>query len=226
MLTYKCPFCNEKIILNEENLYDAVRVDKRVWHKQCLKKRCLKAFKSSNKRSVAKWKKIYDNREAIYEKSYQINKRVLFEDKITRFVLRNYPVQILSSSFYTRLRRIETGEFKGMSIGIPLDDLYFMWEKEMPYLRKVHERNKQKGKEFTGESLIAYDLAILRGDYDKYKTWKIEKEKTNKLKKEIEQSKDVSQSIEKMKNHKIANVSKQEDTKELNIEDALSSIFD
>lgn len=227
MLTYKCPICKENVVLEYHNLDNAVRIDKRVWHKKCFEERCRRGMKTKNRRSIAKWTKLWNDRDSIYNESYKKNKRDFYEDQIYRFVLKNYPVSILPSSFFTRLKMIEKGEFKGMSRGIPLEDFYEMWKREMPFLRKVRERNKSKGKEFTEIQLIGYDMAIIRGDYDKYLKWK-KREQSNKIiKNDMKQSDEVSTSLEKLNNINIANKDNKSntDTNSIDINEALSSIF-
>ena len=47
-----------------------------------------------------------------------------------------------------------------------------MWQKKMPYLLKVHEKNNRQGKIMEGMQYILYDLSIILSKYDSYLKWK------------------------------------------------------
>ncbi len=44
------------------------------------------------------------------------------------------------------LDKVYKGTYKNLTKPVPVDDLWDMWQRKMPYLLKVYDRNKRMGK--------------------------------------------------------------------------------
>lgn len=104
-------------------------------------------------------------------KSKELNRRKNL-DNLIKYFTSVYNVTYYPNFFYTKLAEINSGNYKGMTNGIPYDDLLDMFKKKQGYLDKVAFNNSKIGKEITGLSRVNYDLAILISRYDEYLSWK------------------------------------------------------
>lgn len=95
-------------------------------------------------------------------------KRLQFTD----WLYRQYEVSFLPKYFFMNLDKVYKGTYKNLTKPVPVDDLWDMWQRKMPYLLKVYDRNKRIGKTMEGVSRINYDLAIVLSKYDSYLSWK------------------------------------------------------
>lgn len=95
-------------------------------------------------------------------------KRLQFTD----WLYRQYEVSFLPKYFFMNLDKVYKGTYKNLTKPVPVDDLWDMWQRKMPYLLKVYDRNKRIGKTMEGVARINYDLAIVLSRYDSYLAWK------------------------------------------------------
>ncbi len=95
-------------------------------------------------------------------------KRLQFTD----WLYRQYEVSFLPKYFFMNLDKVYKGTYKNLTKPVPVDDLWDMWQRKMPYLLKVYDKNKRSGKIMEGVSRINYDLAIVLSKYDSYLAWK------------------------------------------------------
>ena len=95
-----------------------------------------------------------------------------YRDDVCNLILSFYDLTVITSRIFTKLDAIYSGTFKGLSTGIPPHDLYDMWVRKKSYLLKVRENNTTKGKVFSPEQQVIYDLSILINKYDSYLKWK------------------------------------------------------
>lgn len=119
-------------------------------------------------------------------KSKELNRRKNL-DNLIRYLTSVYNVTYYPSFFYKKLAEINSGNHKGMTSGIPYDDLLDMFKKKQGYLDKVAFNNNKIGKVMSGLSRINYDLAILINKYDEYLSWKNKQkviENSNQIQKE------------------------------------------
>ncbi len=95
-------------------------------------------------------------------------KRLQFTD----WLYRQYEISFLPKYFFMNLDKVYKGTYKNLTKPVPVDDLWDMWQRKMPYLLKVYDKNKRMGKTMEGVSRINYDLAIVLSKYDSYLAWK------------------------------------------------------
>lgn len=98
------------------------------------------------------------------------NTRLQFTD----WLYAQYDISFLPKYFFINLDKVYKGTYKNLNKPVPVEDLWDMWQKKMPYLRKVYDKNKRCGKEIEGVARINYDLAIILSRYDSYLKWKEE----------------------------------------------------
>lgn len=94
--------------------------------------------------------------------------------QFTDWLYTQYEISFLPKYFFINLDKVYKGTYKNLNKPVPVEDLWDMWQKKMPYLQKVHDKNKRCGKEIEGIARISYDLAIILSRYDSYLKWKEE----------------------------------------------------
>lgn len=94
--------------------------------------------------------------------------------QFTDWLYTQYDISFLPKYFFINLDKVYKGTYKNLNKPVPVEDLWDMWQKKMPYLRKVNDKNKRYGKEIEGVARINYDLAIILSRYDSYLKWKEE----------------------------------------------------
>ena len=88
------------------------------------------------------------------------------------WLCKEYELSYMPKYMFEIINKIEKGEYKNLIKPIPFEDLQDMWQRKLPYLKKVHFRNQCAGKEMCDVAWIKYDLAIILSKYDDYLDWK------------------------------------------------------
>lgn len=184
----KCYLCKKDIDFSDNNI---AYYDNHFWHVDCI-------IKKSQKTKTAKWKlavKTLDNsiayakeQEQMIRRKFQVAlndipkykadadkeiRRWYAESKLNDYIRMIYGVKNIP---WQALGQIYKGTYRGMSTPIPAEHLLDMWRRKQNYLNKVYQLNKSKGKIFTSEQRINYDIAILVRKYDSYLQWRREQE--------------------------------------------------
>ena len=92
--------------------------------------------------------------------------------QFTDWLYRTYEVSFLPKYFFINLDKVYKGTYKNLNKPVPVEDLWDMWQRKMPYLLKVYDKNKRSGKDMNGISRINYDMAIILSKYDSYLEWR------------------------------------------------------
>lgn len=92
--------------------------------------------------------------------------------QFTDWLYRQYEVSFLPKYFFINLDKVYKGTYKNLTKPVPVEDLWDMWKRKMPYLLKVYDKNQRMGKQFDGMARINYDMAIILSKYDSYLEWK------------------------------------------------------
>lgn len=92
--------------------------------------------------------------------------------QFTDWLYRQYEISFLPKYFFINLDKVYKGTYKNLNKPVPVEDLWDMWQRKMPYLLQVYDRNKRSGKQMDGMARINYDLAIILSKYDSYLEWK------------------------------------------------------
>lgn len=88
------------------------------------------------------------------------------------WLCKEYELSYMPKYMFEIINEIEKGEYKNLIKPIPFEDLQDMWQRKLPYLKKVHFRNQCAGKEMRDVAWLKYDLAIVLSKYDDYLSWK------------------------------------------------------
>lgn len=94
------------------------------------------------------------------------------QELFVMWVCNEYELSYTPKYLFDIFAEIEKGEYKNLTRPVPFEDLQDMWQRKMPYLKKVHFRNQCAGKEMRDVAWIKYDLAIILSKYDDYLDWK------------------------------------------------------
>ena len=111
--------------------------------------------------------------------------------QFTDWLYREYDVSFLPKQFFINLDKVYKGTYKNLSKPVPLEDLWDMWQKKMPYLLKLHDKNKRSGKDMDGMCRIYYDMSVVLAKYDSYLKWKEEQKLAQVEEKDKEKSIDI-----------------------------------
>lgn len=165
-ITRKCAVCKEYINLDTD---DFVYVKDKYYHFNHIVEE--KLSKPRNKLSkeelVEKYRKIQnDNKKDIeYKKE---------KDRLFKWLQNTYNTVVIPKYFYMKMDSVFDGTYKGLSRGIPPEDILDMWKRKINELNRINNQNKNKGKVLIGVARINYDLAIILSKYDSYLKWKEE----------------------------------------------------
>lgn len=102
----------------------------------------------------------------------QDNKERAIKLRFTDWLYREYEISFLPKYFFINLDKVYKGTYKNLNKPVPVEDLWDMWQRKMPYLLRVYDKNKRMGKDMSGMSRINYDMAIVLSKYDSYLQWK------------------------------------------------------
>lgn len=181
--TRKCKLCGQLIdvVSKEEDFFGIPRAYKRksgeigtakdYYHTQCYIDYHTKT-KTRNKFTEEKCRELIKKYKADSEQS---DKYEFTENQFHYFLMDMYTMNTLPKQFYLTLDAVYKGEYKKMRQGVPMEDLFDMWEKKKTFLIKTREKQKQYGNEISGIGALYYDLAVLIGKYDSYLEWKNKK---------------------------------------------------
>lgn len=182
----KCYYCGKSIISVSDKV---TYYDKHFWHKDCI-------IKKSQQTKTKKWRqavqvmdknsdyakeqekvirdcfqKVYDNIPKYkHDAEEQIHKWIC-ESKLNDYIRSTYNAKVIP---WTIMKRIYDGTYKNITSPIPAEHLLDMWKRKQKTLDKIYYVNKSKGRNFTSEQRIKYDIAVLVSKYDSYLKWKQE----------------------------------------------------
>ena len=123
---------------------------------------------------------------------------------INKFISQHYNSSA-SQCYAWILNSIYKGTYRNIGIAIPPKHLLNMWQIQINNLNKIYLRNKSKGKNFTDEGRVKYDLAILVNKYDGYLNW-LQKQELLKAEKENNKQENLSEITSAVsKNKKVNN---------------------
>lgn len=136
--------------------------------------------------------------------------------RFTDWLYRTYEVSFLPKYFFINLDKVYKGTYKNLNKPVPVEDLWDMWQRKLPYLMKVYDKNVRSGKTMDGIARISYDMAIVLSKYDSYLSWK---ENQQRIQAE-QQERDKEIQYAKL----TKSVSSSADKDEINLSDILDEI--
>lgn len=176
IITRKCAKCRGVIEIDVDDIRDVVYFDKKFYHEDCFIETATK--KASNKRSSFSWQEALDDglrqisKDAKYNIDYCYGRDLLFEH-----LLHNYDVCAISSYANMLISNVVNGRYKGKSKPILYREFAECWIEGQKTLNNIAFKNRQVGKEMTGDQRVIYDLAIVVNQFPKWKSAKIKAEK-------------------------------------------------
>jgi len=212
-ITRKCGYCKEYIDLDVDNF---VYVKDKYYHFDCAveEKLNMKRNKLSEEQIINNFLEIQKQNERIIE--YKKEK-----DRLFRWLQNTYNTVVLPKYFYMKMDEIFTGTYKGLSKGIPPEDLLDMWKRKLSELERINNQNARKGKSLIGVAIINYDLAVLLGKYDSYLKWKEDQKLLENDKQNI-----INEANKPKINYDLINKSiKNNQDLDTNINDLLDEVF-
>lgn len=187
----RCYQCKKDIIYGLNKKDEGVYYDNHYYHKECFENWCNGLKKITPKRKFAleneeMYLQEYEKNMSSFLKSRLSNKktiddlnndavkqvqRIRDESNLNAYLKETYNLSTISSDIWRRLDSVYKGTYKGLDMPIPVEHLSFMWREKQYVLNKMYIRNIAKGKDFSKEGRLVYDLAVLVGQYEKYLEW-------------------------------------------------------
>lgn len=186
----KCNCCKEVLVINNDNIDDAIYYDKNFYHSSCFIEKCTKLSKSQRKNTSPKWGIALKNLDNIKHDSSVYIHSCVAKESIFDFIRKTYGISNVPPYIFEKLSRIYTGTFKGMSIAIPPEHLLDMWQRKMNMLNRIFMQNIAKGNKMAPEARINYDLSVLIGKYDSYLRW-LEQKKVLEAEKDMNRNENI-----------------------------------
>lgn len=205
--TRKCKYCDKNIDLKTDKW---LKEKKRYIHKQCLIDREIE--KGHSKEHIdsiieqlvnqyeeeQRMKMQIDLNKRKHKEEQKIKsledkeKRKEYKTKFVQYIQNTYNLKVLPQYFFIKLSNINNGTYKGLSRGIPYEDLLDMFKRKQKQLDKMAFNKKKYGKEFKNQlGRVYFDIAVIVNQYDSYLKWR---EKQKKL--EIEKTKKTNNIFE------------------------------
>ena len=205
-----CPYCKKDFYINGNNLSKAIYYRKRTYHRECWQKKYAD--------------KLDDNAfSALKKESCKHFTDEIAKKEVVRFIFAAYDIKAIPTNVWSKLNAFYAGEYPGMSVCIPPEHLFDMWQRKMKWLNQIADSNKNKGKQMDSGQRISYDLSALLNKYDSYLNW-LEKQKIL----EAEARKKQEESITKISTSILNSKAKEKECNNdnENLESLVNEIFD
>lgn len=204
----KCSICK---------LFMSLEKDDVVWDKSYMHFNCFVEKLSTKRGNKLSLEQIQNQVRKIQKENESHIKDTILRERFYRWLQNSYNVVVIPTYFFVKIDSVITGEYKGLTIPIPLTDLFDMWQRKKNELDKIAMNNLAKGKGIDSITRLNYDLAILVNKYDSYLNWK------NKQKQIAEEIKiEEKPKIDFVKINKSVAEQKNDST---NINDILDELF-
>ena len=191
LIKKKCYQCKKDIIYGSDYKDKGVYYDKHFYHDDCFTKWCTELKNITPKRKFAlenksmfeqEYTKTMDgflksrlsNKKTIEELNYDAVKtiqRIRDESDFNSYIKETYNLNLLSTEIWKRLDSVYKGTYKNLDKPIPVEHLSYMWKEKQNTLNKIYRNNISKGKDFSNEGRVLYDLAVIVKQYDKFLEW-------------------------------------------------------
>lgn len=207
----KCSKCKQSIELDKDNV---IYCKDKYYHFDCFIE--LQLNKKRNKLSKEEW---IIKAKQIQEETKSILKYIVDKEKLFKWIQYKYNIVVLPKYFFIKMDSIFNGTYKGLSKGIPAEDILDMWQRKKKELDRLADNNKRKGKELDKIARVQYDLAIILSKYDSYLEWK-EKQKVLELEKTT-----IAETYNKIDYKTIHKVVENQNKNNDDISDILDEVF-
>lgn len=170
----KCTICGGTVVIDNDNSSRAIQYKKKFYHFDCFDNMCDQKMANKRKDVSSTWTEIKANINDLVAETTKEQRFQVAKDELSRWLLVQYNISLLSARIYMKLNDIYNGTFKGLAYPIGPMELFEEWKY---YWSELCAIRRNKG--IAGESAINYDLTILlsrNADYRKAK----EKEKIAK----------------------------------------------
>jgi len=205
----KCSICKEFVSLEKDNV---------VWNKSYMHFDCLAQKEYGKKSNKLSLEQIIENIKIIQKENESHVQQTLLRERFYRWLQQSYSIVVIPKYFFVKIDSVITGEYKGLTIPIPLEDIFDMWKRKKNDLDRIALNNTKKGNNIDSIGRLSYDLAIIINKYDSYLKWKAQ----NKI---IEQNEKEAMEI---KNNKIdySKINKSENNLKINDEINIIDLID
>ena len=164
--TRKCGECKENIVLEEYNFVTAKKI---YYHFACYVNKRVNA-----KRNPLTVPQALEIAEELKPESSAKAKILIDKNHLYKWLQRAYELVVIHGKFYQKMEEIYSGRYRGLSEGIPPEDILYIWKKKKAEFDETNAYQRNKGKIIDGASRLDYDLAGVLSKYDSYKKWKKE----------------------------------------------------
>lgn len=167
----KCTICGSTVVIDKDNTNRVIQYKKKFYHFDCFYNMCNQKMANKRKDVSSTWTNVKVAINELVEETTKEQRVQIAKDELSKWLLVQYDISLLSARAYMKLNDIYNGTFKGLAYPIGPIELLEEWQYYWNELCAIRH-----GKGIIGESAINYDLAVLLSRNAEYRKFK-EKEK-------------------------------------------------
>ena len=170
----KCAICGGTVVIDKDNSNKAIQYKKKFYHFGCFDSMCDQKIANKRKDISSAWTDVKVGIDKLVTETTKEQRIQVAKDELSKWLLVQYDISLLSTRMYMKLNDIYNGTFKGLAYPIGPVELSEEWQY---YWSELCAIRRNKG--IVGESAINYDLTILLSRNAEYRKTK-EKERVAK----------------------------------------------
>ena len=188
----KCTICGGTVVIDKDNSNRAIQYKKKFYHFDCFGDMCDQKIANKRKDVTSAWTEIKVNINKLVAETTKEQRLQVAKDELSRWLLAQYDISLLSTRAYMKLNDIYNGTFKYLAYPIGPVELSEEWKY---YWSELCAIRRNKG--IVGEAAINYDLTILLSRNAEYRKIK-EKERIAKEVREQQKREETKIDVEAM----------------------------
>ncbi len=170
----KCTICGDTVLIDKDNSNKAIQYKKKFYHFDCFNDMCDQKIANKRKDVSSAWTDIKANIDELVAETTKEQRLQVVKDELSKWLLAQYDISLLSARTYMKLNDIYSGTFKGLAYPIGPIELFEEWQY---YWGELCAIRHNKG--IIGEGAINYDLTVLLSRNAEYRKIK-EKERVSR----------------------------------------------
>ena len=189
----KCTICGCTVLIDKDNSNRAIQYKKKFYHFDCFNDMCDQKIANKRKDVSSAWTEVKASIDELVAETTKEQRLQVAKDELSKWLLVQYDISLLSARTYMKLNDIYNGTFKGLAYPIGPVELSEEWQY---YWSELCAIRRNKG--IVGEGAINYDLTVLLSRNAEYRKIK-EKERVAKAVREQQKREETVVNVSAMK---------------------------
>ena len=189
----KCTICGSTVLIDKDNSNKAIQHKKKFYHFDCFNDMCDQKIANKRKDVSSAWTEVKASIDELVAETTKEQRLQVAKDELSKWLLVQYDISLLSARTYMKLNDIYNGTFKGLAYPIGPVELSEEWQY---YWGELCAIRRNKG--IIGEGAINYDLTILLSRNAEYRKIK-EKERVAREVREQQKREETVVNVSAMK---------------------------